>query len=252
MFDFTHRAILILKNVDVIATEDSRKLGLILKFLNFKNKILSLNIYNEITISKILINYIKSNKSVALVSDCGTPLINDPGFFLINFAYKNNIDVLPVPGISSFLTSLSISYFIYDNFIFEGFIPKNFHHKNKLFNKISIESKPIIFFEASNRLFETIDIMQNVFKDNRIIFISKDLTKKFQACIMCDLFFINHFILNKKFNIFIRGELVLFLNNYFKINYFFKYRYINILNKIKKTYFKFNNNIKKNIFNDFL
>ncbi len=108
IFDFSQRAIFILKNVDIIATEDSRKIGLLLKFLNIKCKLLSLNNYNEITSTYLIINYINNKKKIALISDAGTPLINDPGFFLINYAYKNKIKIKSIPGVSSLTTILTI------------------------------------------------------------------------------------------------------------------------------------------------
>ena len=124
IFDFSQRAIFILKNVDIVATEDSRKAGLLLKFLNIKSKMISFNSYNEIALSNFLLYCIKNNISIALISDSGTPLLSDPGFFLIDLFYKNNIKIIAIPGISSLSTVLSISIFNIYNFIFEGFLPK--------------------------------------------------------------------------------------------------------------------------------
>jgi 16S rRNA (cytidine1402-2'-O)-methyltransferase len=132
IFDFTQRAIFILKKSDIIATEDSRKIGLILNFLKIKNKILSINKYNELSMSNIIINYAKNGKNIALISDSGTPLINDPGFFLINHANKNNIKIVPIPGISALTTALSISSIKIQNFNFQGFMPKDVKNKKKI------------------------------------------------------------------------------------------------------------------------
>lgn len=210
IFDFSQRAIFVLKNVNIIATEDSRKTGFLLKFLNIRTKLISLRICNEFFLSQILIDKIKSGISIAFVSDSGTPLISDPGFFLLQSAYKNRIRVIPIPGISSFLTALSISSLFVDHFIFEGFLPKNRVYKEIFFKQFLYEKRSVIFFESARRLLDTLVIMKNVFIYSRKIFICKDLTKRFEFFLhfdFCDL----DAIVKCNYTFFDKGEFVLLL-----------------------------------------
>lgn len=218
IYDFSQRAIFILKNVNIIATEDSRKCGKILNFLNIKNKIVSLNDINEISISKKLIDEIKKNSSVAFISDSGTPLISDPGFYLIDLAYKNQIEIIPIPGISSITTALSISIIKSNDFIFHGFLPKNNIQKIYAIKNYLEEVKNIIFFETTERLINTLFIIQNIIQNNRQILIFKNLTKKFEMYISFEIIFLKSFI--KNITNFKKGELIIILsgkNNIYNI-----------------------------------
>lgn len=238
IYDFSQRAIFILKNVNIIATEDSRKSGLILNYLNINNKIISLNKYNEISISKNIIEKIKKKLSVALISDAGTPLINDPGFYLIELAFKNNIKVIPIPGISSITTALSISSIKIKNFIFNGFIPKKLIQKKSKIKEVKYEKKILMFFETSERLINTIIIMQKTIQQNRKILILKDLTKNFERYILFENLNLKSIIKNiYKFK---KGEIIILINGknikkeknikkgYKNINYKINYYYKNI------------------------
>lgn len=210
IYDFTQRAIFILKNVNIIATEDSRKSGILLNFLNIKNKIVSLNSYNELSVSKKLIETIINNYSIAFISDSGTPLINDPGFYLIKLAYKNNIKVIPIPGISSITTALSISIIKPDNFIFLGFMPKKHIYKKSKLNLIKNEIKNVIFFETTDRLINTLFNIQNTLQQNRKILILKNLTKRFEIYFYFEIILIKKII--KKLNKYKKGEFVIIID----------------------------------------
>ncbi|HIH2763117.1 MAG TPA: 16S rRNA (cytidine(1402)-2'-O)-methyltransferase [Candidatus Azoamicus sp.] len=216
IYDFTQRAIFILKNVNIIATEDSRKSGLLLNFLNIKNKIISLNSYNELSISKKLIEAIINNSSLAFISDSGTPLINDPGFYLIKLAYKNNIKIIPVPGISAITTALSISIIKSNNFIFYGFMPKKNIQKKLKLNLIKYEIKNIIFFETSDRLINTLFNIQTSLQPNRQILILKNLTKKFEMYLTFELVLLKKII--KKINNNKKGEFVIIIDGVKKVH----------------------------------
>lgn len=182
IYDFTQRAVFILKNVNIIATEDSKKSGILLRFLNIRNKIITLNSYNELSISKKLIELLKKNFSIAFISDSGTPLIKDPGFYLVKLAYKNNIKIIPIPGISSITTALSISIIKPNDFTFYGFIPKNHTQKKSKLLLIKNENKNTIFFETSSRLIHTLTYIKEIIQPNRKILILKNLTKNFEMC----------------------------------------------------------------------
>ncbi|HIH2762188.1 MAG TPA: 16S rRNA (cytidine(1402)-2'-O)-methyltransferase [Candidatus Azoamicus sp. MARI] len=210
IYDFTQRAIFILKNVNIIATEDSRKSGILLNFLNIKNKTVPLNSYNELSISKKLIEAIINNYSIAFISDSGTPLINDPGFYLIQLAYKNNIKVIPIPGISSITTALSISIIKSENLTFYGFMPKKQTQKKSILTLIKNEIKNAIFFETSDRIINTLLNIQHILQPNRQILIFKNLTKKFEMYFFFDVILIKKFIniINKNK----KGEFVILIN----------------------------------------
>lgn len=256
IFDFSQRAIFILKNVDIIATEDSRKTGFLLKFLNIKTKLISLRSENEFLVSKFLINKITNGASVAFVSDSGTPLISDPGFFLLDCAYKNNIKVIPVPGISAFLTALSISSFDIENFIFEGFLPKKKSYKEIFLRQFLYEKKLVILFESSKRLLETLCLMSYIFEPNRKIFIGKELTKKFESFL---IFEINkaHDLIKCEPDFFCKGEYVLLLDGVKTIRALKSDFYLEFIDIFvgRKQYFTFifiSSLIAKNIFYDYI
>lgn len=209
IYDFTQRAIFILKNVDMLIVEDTKKSSLLLKKLRIKKKIISLNIYNEIIISKKIINLIKNKKSAAYISDSGTPLINDPGYYLIKTAYKNLIKIIPIPGSSSITTLLSITLF--DNkFIFNGFLPKKTQQKINEIKKYIKIKKNIIFFETSHRLLKSLMIIKNIISPKIKILIAKDLTKTFESIV-----YIENITNNKLlhfYNNLYNGEFVIMLN----------------------------------------
>jgi 16S rRNA (cytidine1402-2'-O)-methyltransferase len=221
-FDFSNRAIFILKKVDFIIAEDSRKIGFLLSFLNFSNKIIVLNVENEKKVCLDLIGYIKNGFSAALVSDSGTPCISDPGHFLIKSAYINKIKVVAIPGSSVVSTVLSICSFNVNRFIFDGFLPKKKIYKEIFFRKLISENRTCIFFESGERLLETLFLMKLIFNPYRLIFIAKDLTKKFESIFFFKLLeFDSNFI--KAFNFFNKGEFVVLLapldeNNFISLN----------------------------------
>lgn len=210
-FDFSNRAIFILKKVDFIIAEDSRKIGFLISFLKFKNKILVLNAENEKNICSDLVKYIKNGFSAALVSDSGTPCVSDPGQFLISSAYLNNIKVIAVPGSSVVSTVVSICSFNVNRFIFEGFLPKKKIYKEIFLLKLIYECRTCIFFESGSRLLETLILFKSIFDSERLVFIAKDLTKKFEFifCFKLSIFTPDFFESNIFFN---KGEFVILLS----------------------------------------
>lgn len=210
-FDFSNRAIFILKKVDFIIAEDSRKIGFLVSFLNFKNKILVLNSENEKKVCSDLINYIKNGFSAALVSDSGTPCVSDPGHFLIEKAYINRIKIVGIPGPSVISTVVSLCFFDVNRFIFDGFLPKKKIYKEIVLSKLGYESRTYIFFESGDRLLDTLFLMKAVLSPDRYVFIAKDLTKKFEFVFYFKLFDLcNDFI--KSIDFFDKGEFVVLLS----------------------------------------
>lgn len=213
IFDFSCRSIFILKNVDFIVAEDSRKIGFLTKFFFFKNKIVVLNPFNEKHITNDIIYKINNGFSAALVSDCGTPCLSDPGNFFINEAYLNKIKIIPIPGASVLSTVLSLCKFNTSKFLFEGFLPKKKIYKEIIFKKLFYEDKTCIFFVSSIELLESLLLMKSIFLHDREIFIAKDLTKKFEFTFYFNLnnFDFNDLILDK---FFFKGEFVILLNSF--------------------------------------
>jgi 16S rRNA (cytidine1402-2'-O)-methyltransferase len=178
--DITQRAIEVLSSVEIIACEDTRKTGLLLQKLELKNKPHLLSYYEESEQGRIpqIINFLKENKNVALVSNAGTPTISDPGFKLVRECIAQDILVESIPGPSSVLVALTSSGLPTDKFMFLGFLPKKEGKR-----KIILESLPkkttIIFFESPFRLLKTLNSLKETFGDIDMV-ICRELTKIFE------------------------------------------------------------------------
>jgi 16S rRNA (cytidine1402-2'-O)-methyltransferase len=179
--DFSFRAIETLKNIDLIAAEDTRHSGKLLHHYNIKTPMISLHEHNEeMRVNKILTE-IKNEKSVALISDAGTPLISDPGYRLVSEARKNNIDVIPIPGACAAIAALSISGLPSDKFIFEGFLPQKTGARKKRLEELKTESRTLIFYESPYRVFEMLKECKEIFGGERQAVVARELTKMFET-----------------------------------------------------------------------
>ena len=178
--DITLRALKILKEVDIIACEDTRHSGLLFQLLEIptNNRLQSYHDYNEETKCIKIINEIKNGKSVALISDAGTPCISDPGYRLVNKAIENNIKVVSLPGATAFVTALVASGFSVHRFIFMGFPPQKKGRQNFIKDVVYSENT-IILYESSYRILKLIKEIAEL-DDNRNIFISRELTKIYE------------------------------------------------------------------------
>lgn len=175
--DITLRAIRVLKEVDIIACEDTRVTQKLLNHYEIKTRTVSYHKFSEKEKSLYLINQLKEGKNIALVSDAGTPLISDPGAELIKEAHSNNIKVVPLPGASSLMTALSIGLVNNTNFIFCGFLPKTIKEKENLICKYS--NINIIAFESPNRLVSSLQDISNII-GNRNVVVARELTKFYE------------------------------------------------------------------------
>jgi len=203
--DITLRALRILKNVDIIACEDTRNTSILLNKYEINTKLISYHKFSETEKSDFLLNYLKEGKSIALVSDAGTPLISDPGNILVQEVIKNNFKVISIPGASAIITLLSSTYRKDEDFKFIGFISRI---KNQIIETISKNNNEnLIFYESANRLLETLLIIQNEFPE-KIVTIGRELTKKFEE-IKTDN--IQKIIEYYKTNT-LKGEIVVFLH----------------------------------------
>lgn len=179
--DFSARAIEILQNVDQIAAEDTRHSQKLLKHFGITTPLISLHEHNEITSSNIFLDCLKKNLSVALISDAGTPLINDPGYRLVKLARQHKIPVIPIPGPCALITALCASGLACDRFVFEGFLPGKSIARKKKLQAFLYETQTSIFYEAPHRILALIDDMLDVFGPKRYVVLARELTKTFET-----------------------------------------------------------------------
>ena len=177
--DITLRAVKVLGEVDLIAAEDTRKTGRLLAYHKIKNHLISCHEHNETRRVPILINKLKKGLSVALVSDAGTPSISDPGYRLINGAIAENIQIIPVPGVSATTAALSASGLATDSFIFIGFPVKKKEKRQKLLEKLASENKTIIFYESPRRILSFLDEIIETMGDRHAV-LAREMTKRYE------------------------------------------------------------------------
>ena len=178
--DITKRALDTLNSVDIIACEDTRTSGILLKHFDIVKKTVSYHKFNEKGKSNSLIDDLKNGKNVALISDAGCPCISDPGSILVNEAIKNNIEVIAIPGASATITSLMCSGMDTSSFTFYGFLDRE---NKKIINeleKIREDSSNIaIIYESPKRIIKLLEKVMDVLNDP-VISLCNDLTKKFE------------------------------------------------------------------------
>ena len=175
--DITLRAIETLKSVDLILAEDTRIAKKLLNHFSINNRLESFNDKNESVKNENLIKKIKEGKNIAIISDAGTPLINDPGFKLIRFARKENIKVTPIPGCTAVIAGLSASGISTDKFTFLGFLPRTKIKRRKELKKLIHREETLIFFESVHRIESTITDMKELFGIERKAVLCKEITK---------------------------------------------------------------------------
>ncbi|MGK2897049.1 MAG: 16S rRNA (cytidine(1402)-2'-O)-methyltransferase [Candidatus Makana argininalis] len=179
--DITIRALLILKKVDIIVSENTRVTNNLLTFFSIKNSIFSFNKVNEINKTKILLSKLKEGKSIAIVSNAGTPVINDPGYFIVKNCYKLGFRVIPLPGACAAITALSGSGIKSKKFCYEGFIPSKKKKRINLIKSLKTETRTLIFYETSLRIIKTIKDMKKYFGGLRYIVIAREITKYWET-----------------------------------------------------------------------
>ncbi|MFQ0973381.1 16S rRNA (cytidine(1402)-2'-O)-methyltransferase [Gilliamella sp. CG35] len=181
--DITLRAIEILKKVDIVAAEDTRHSGLLLQHLGIKAKLFALHDHNEQEKSQLLIEKLKSGVSIALISDAGTPLINDPGYHLVKACRENEINVVPIPGACAAIAALSVAGLPSDKFSYEGFLPAKSKARQDYLMTLVNETRTMIFYESTHRLLDTLHDMQTVFGADKQIVLAKELTKTWETIV---------------------------------------------------------------------
>jgi 16S rRNA (cytidine1402-2'-O)-methyltransferase len=184
--DITLRVLRILKEVDIIAAEDTRYTIKLLNHYNIKTSLTSYYEHNKAEKGPYLIKKLKEGKNIALVSDAGTPGISDPGSDIVKLCIEEKLKVVPVPGATAMITALIASGLNTEKFMFEGFLTMNKKKRMKHLESIKNDTHTIIFYEAPHKLKATLKDMYNVL-GNRKIVLCRELTKKYEQFISLNL-----------------------------------------------------------------
>jgi len=177
--DITLRAIRILKEVDLILAEDTRKTGTLLKHLEIEKKMFSHHQHNEHKTVAMIVEKISNGENIALVSDAGTPGISDPGFLLVRECIKAGIEVECLPGPTAFVPALVNSGLPCDSFCFEGFLPQKKGRNTKLL-RLKEEERTMVFYESPHRLVKALEQFAEYFGNERRASVSRELTKIYE------------------------------------------------------------------------
>lgn len=182
MEDITLRALRILKEADIILAEDTRTTNILLKHYNIQNKLMSNHLYNEIKVQDKAINYLKEGKTIALVSDAGTPIISDPGYVLVNRVVQEGYNVICLPGPTALIPAVVTSTLAGGPFTFYGFLNSKQSKRIKELENLKNNKYPIIFYESPHRIKTTLKNMLEVLGD-RHISLSREISKKYEEII---------------------------------------------------------------------
>lgn len=177
--DITLRALETLKSADLIAAEDTRHTGALLKHYDIHSPLTSYFEHNEQTKARYLLGLLREGKNIALVSDAGTPGISDPGYRLIRLALDNGVSVTVVPGPCAAIAALSLSGLPNDRFCFEGFLPPKTGARRKRLSALKEEGRTVIFYESPHRLVKSLTDIAEVLDDPEVV-VARELTKKFE------------------------------------------------------------------------
>ncbi len=181
--DVTLRTLEVLKEVDLILCEDTRVTKKLLSHYNIRTPVLSYHQYSKLKKINYILDLLKQEKNLALVSDSGTPGISDPGNKLISWIVAdprlNNVKIIPIPGPAALIAAVSVSGIPMDKFLFLGFLPTK-RKRKKFFTKIINSDYPVIFYESPHRILKTLQEL-NGFSQNLEVVVCRELTKKFET-----------------------------------------------------------------------
>jgi len=181
LYDISPRAISILKEVDKIAAEDTRHSRHLLQQLDINTHCITLHEHNERQFSEKIIQQIKSGLNIALISDAGTPLVSDPGYFLVKLAHQENIEVSPIPGPSALIAALSSAGLATDKFCFEGFVPSKGGPRQRFYAQRKKEPRTMVFYETPHRIVASLNDLCTELGEHRIVVLARELTKTFET-----------------------------------------------------------------------
>ena len=179
--DITQRAISVLEQVDIIAAEDTRHSQRLLSHLGIQTRLLAYHEHNEDRMTAKLLDYLESGKSIALISDAGTPLISDPGYRLVAEAHDREVKVVPIPGVCAAIAALSAAGLATDAFAFAGFPPAKQGARLAYLEQFSGQRQTMIFYVSCHKIIETLRDMQSVFGGARRVTFAREITKTFET-----------------------------------------------------------------------
>ena len=207
--DITFRALRILKESDLILTEDTRKSSILLKYYGIDIPTLSYHQHSGEEKRLEILNMLLKGKNLSLITDAGTPGISDPGNELVDYllSYKPNLKIVPIPGASAISTTLSVSGFDVNKFVFLGFLPKK--KRNKLFDWLKEGKISFAFYESPNRILKTLEMLERVFGVYIRVFIARELTKIHETTYRGKIRVVHDLMEKEK----IKGELVVVVEN---------------------------------------
>ncbi len=192
--DITYRAVDTLKNVDLILAEDTRHSAKLISHFQISKKLIAFHDHNEKSQYMKIIEKLNDGFNIALISDAGTPLINDPGFNLVRSAKQENITVVPIPGASSPIAALSASGLPADSFTFLGFVPTKDSDRINFLEKLKYSSGTSIFFESPSRILKTTKLIKEIFGSKRNVCLAKEISKIHETIITGDIDEIIHYL----------------------------------------------------------
>ncbi|SPW34802.1 16S rRNA (cytidine(1402)-2'-O)-methyltransferase [Edwardsiella tarda] len=178
--DITQRALATLKAVDLIAAEDTRHTGMLLQHFAINARFFALHDHNEQQKADLLIDKLRAGQSIALVSDAGTPLINDPGYHLVRRCREAGIRVVPLPGACAATTALCAAGIPSDRFCYEGFLPAKSKARRDRLRALQQEPRTLIFYESTHRLLESLEDMVSELGGARYVVLARELTKTWE------------------------------------------------------------------------
>lgn len=179
--DITQRALKVLASVDLIAAEDTRHTGLLLQHFAINARLFALHDHNEQQKAEVLLEKLREGQSIALVSDAGTPLINDPGYHLVRLCRESGIRVVPLPGACAAITALSAAGLPSDRFCYEGFLPAKSKGRCDTLRALEQEPRTIIFYESTHRLLDSLQDMVTVLGPDRYVVLAREITKTWES-----------------------------------------------------------------------
>lgn len=201
--DFSYRAVHILKNVNLIAAEDTRTSRILLNHYEIATRITSYHSYNLKKETSRLLQMLADNQSIALISDAGTPGISDPGYQLVQACVENSIPVIPIPGASALLAGLVASGLPTHRFVYEGFLPQKKGRKTRL-TILEEETRTIVIYESPHRIEKTVRELHEFWGERQCV-MAREITKKFEEFYRGTLSSLAEHLQQKK----IKGEIVL-------------------------------------------
>ncbi|WP_233981086.1 16S rRNA (cytidine(1402)-2'-O)-methyltransferase [Pectobacterium versatile] len=179
--DITQRALAVLASVDLIAAEDTRHTGLLLQHFAINARLFALHDHNEQQKADVLLAKLQSGQSIALVSDAGTPLINDPGYHLVRRCREAGVRVVPLPGACAAITALSASGLPSDRFCYEGFLPAKTKGRKDKLRELGEETRTLIFYESTHRLLDSLQDISEVLGAERYVVLAREITKTWES-----------------------------------------------------------------------